>query len=87
MPVVISVDAYDFKHLAKAKGSPVDIAAERGLLDDLGSTAWEWIYWLGAEYVNVILARSFLLARGCQFEIAWTESDGWAILTDYDSGK
>jgi hypothetical protein len=47
---------------------------------------WKWSYW-GDNYANLILARSYLAARGHDYQVVWDEGgDGaWGILTDYET--
>jgi hypothetical protein len=51
---------------------------------------WRQIYWTGDEYVNLLLARSFLEALGEDYQVAVDEgadeqgrANGWVILTDW----
>jgi hypothetical protein len=52
-------------------------------------TTWKRAYWLGEDYVHVMLARAFLAAWGHDFQVLSDETDGggWVILTDYDDWK
>ncbi len=52
---------------------------------------WKKIYWMGGNYANVVLARSFLAAEGSDWEVLYDEAEypsgenlGWVILTDYE---
>ena len=60
--------------------------AVRGKLGDLPSLAWKWSYWFDEDYASVILASSYLTARGAEFEVVSDDpSGGWVILTDYEA--
>lgn len=47
---------------------------------------WKIAYWVGSDYTAVILAKSFLAAKGFECQVAWdlAEPGEWVILTDYD---
>ena len=46
---------------------------------------WKIGYWVGPDYVAVILAKSFLAAKGFPCEVIFDNTRGeWVILTDYD---
>jgi hypothetical protein len=50
------------------------------------SLAWKWSYWFDQDYASVILASSYLTARGHEFQVVLDESENgeWAILTNYE---
>ena len=88
--VVIQVSAADFERLCRRSGRFES-------LDDAGPSSarqWQRIYWLGDSFTAVIFARSFLAARGYDYEVLFdTASDegsnrmyGYVILTDYQEG-
>jgi len=83
MSVVIMIDEADFMRLPNSHESLTrdsDVSRFRYLHGKL----WNQIYWFGADYTAVILARAFLLARGIEFSIGRGELTGWCIVTDYD---
>ena len=103
MSVVIQMDAEDFGRLVRnsCERSAMKIGARRFRTAQDGevlviSPDWDWtaIYWLGHDYAAVILARAFLAAYGCKYEVLWDTSApmdqpqrGWCILTDYEGGQ
>tara|TARA_Y200000002_G_scaffold302081_1_gene257374 strand:+ start:113 stop:538 length:426 start_codon:yes stop_codon:yes gene_type:complete len=54
------------------------------------SLAWEMAYWIGGSPASMVLARSWLLEEGHDFELVWDMAQyedgacfGYAILTNY----
>lgn len=49
---------------------------------------WKFAYWVGEEYLPVILVKSFLAEQGYPCEVVWDmgRPAEWLILTDYDYG-
>jgi len=54
------------------------------------SLAWEMVYWIGENPASLVLARSWLLEEGHDFQIVWDMEEHWngeffgyAILTNY----
>ena len=54
------------------------------------SLAWQMIYWIGDNPASMILARSWLIEEGHDFEIVWDMAEhpsgewfGYAFLTNY----
>jgi hypothetical protein len=99
MSVVIHMDAEDFGRLVKKSASRAVMKIGPGRFeagkDGEVNADWDWsvICWLGHDYAAVILARAFLAARGCQYEVLWDTAApmdqpprGWCILTDYVIG-
>ncbi len=103
MSVVISMDAEDFRRLLKEsrpraamKIGPGRFKTARDGEVLVGQPDWDWtaIYWLGHDYAAAILARAFLSAYGCKYEVLWDTSApmdqpqrGWCILTDYEQQR
>ena len=98
--VVIQVTAGDFERLWENSGKWADLTDTstrfETLDDDRMPPSWTWqrIYWLGNNYAAVIFARTFLAARGFDYEILYdTEEDpegrpfGYVILTDYEETR
>ena len=93
--VKLVLDADDFDRLCENSGKASGIAAgkNRWRFKDAGDGAppvlpWRYVYWLGRNYANVLLARSFLQAWGEDFQVASDEAGpdyGWVIFTDWAS--
>ena len=52
------------------------------------STNWLYAYYIGEEYVSVVLAKSVLSSLNEGYEVLWDTSDefrGWVIVTNYAS--
>ena len=94
--VVIQVTAADFGRLCENSGA-WGLGDGSGRFESLdrahcppSARQWGRIYWLGRDFAAVIFARSFLAARGYDYEVLFdTASDedgpmyGYVILTDY----
>ena len=100
MSVVIHMEPYDFQRLLKSSLNRAAMKISPGRFeagaDGEVNADWDWttIYWLGHDYAAVILARAFLAAFGCKYEVLWDTSApmdqpqrGWCILTDYQEGQ
>src|SRR5215472_11323832 len=68
-------------------GRFIDYSTGRGK-DAVFEQEWKYAYWVGNEYVNVLLARSFLESIGERYQVVGdeaTEDDGrpfgWVIFT------
>ena len=94
--VTIRMAPEDFTTLVQDGGPLSSIpAGERGRFTEKPSRLWKYIWWLGGQYVSVLLARSYLEAIGEDYQIAYDESEwdngralGWVIFTDYqDEGR
>ena len=53
---------------------------------------WKMAYWVGDNAANVVLARSWLIDQGHDFELVWDmavhpngEYLGYALLTDFET--
>ena len=94
--VIVRISPEDFERLSENSGNlhqAFPALYER--LRDGGKPAvmrrpWRQIYWTGQEYVNLLLARSFLEAIGEDYQVVVDEgadetgrANGWAILTNY----
>ena len=100
MSVVIQMDADDFERLLKVSCDRAVMTIGPGRFEagqgGEVNADWDWttICWLGHDYAAVILARAFLAANGCKYEVLWDRSApmdqpqrGWCILTDYKEGQ
>jgi hypothetical protein len=48
--------------------------------------SWEWAYWIGKSWVDILYATTWLKGQGEEYEIIWDIDDGtFAILTNYDT--
>ena len=94
--VTIRMSPEDFERLCENSGDLRNaFPALFDRLRDGGKPAnmrrqWRQIYWIGAEYPSLLLARSFLEAIGEDYQVVVDEGAdehglpyGWVILTDY----
>lgn len=96
--VVLQVTARDFERLCENSGNWADLTPRRDRFEEVEDGAppffreWKRVYWLGRDYVTVILARAFLAARGFEYEVLFDAAAGepgglafgYVILTDYE---
>ena len=87
----------DFDKLCQDVGRTADFTPERAsrllTVDGLPLGRWQCVYWVGDDWVNVLLARAYLEAVGAAYQVAddetvWDNGErlemlGWVILTDY----
>lgn len=93
MKIELEMSQADFEHIAEpAKPDPLRRSAEtydasRSAADPEPERHWEYAYWVGVNWANVMLARAFVLAKGHECEIVWDTSDAsalsWRLLTSY----
>ncbi|GAC1444554.1 MAG: hypothetical protein NVSMB55_21310 [Mycobacteriales bacterium] len=93
MKIELDMTEADFERLTEVASPdwPIDPraacdAAPAGQTAGLGRR-WEFAYWVGVNWANVMLARAFVLAKGHECEVVWDASDAsaisWRLLTSY----
>ena len=59
---------------------------------ELPGFQWKMAYWVGENAASTVLARSWLIDQGHDFELVWDMAEhpngeylGWVLLTDYET--
>jgi hypothetical protein len=48
-------------------------------------TGWEFVYWVGEQWLNAVFARAWLKEQNEPYVILWdTKVNSYAVLTNYD---
>ncbi|MFJ1700468.1 hypothetical protein ACIOHC_36355 [Streptomyces sp. NPDC088252] len=98
MPLIsIEMDEHDFQRLTRTSmrwGRSWAVQAGRfehttKSFDTAPSWDWKMAYWVGEDWANVMLVRSFLKAMGADFEVVWDMAENpdmsYLILTDFET--
>ncbi|MEU0937215.1 hypothetical protein [Embleya sp. NPDC005971] len=91
--IVMAMSPSDFSRLCQ-DGQPWRTAAPHDphrfvVVDDAPELADHWAraYWVGDNWISVMLIRSYLEARGHKFQIVHDDTDithaGYVVLTNY----